>query len=44
MQSKPDLENAEKLTLKESKKNIARMEPMKPMEPIKHITTSDVCK
>lgn len=35
IQSKPDLENAEKLTLKESKENIARMKPMKPMEPIK---------
>ncbi|MGZ5545248.1 MAG: hypothetical protein ACXWIU_11280, partial [Limisphaerales bacterium] len=33
IQSKPDLENAEKLTLKESKENIARMKPMKPMEP-----------
>jgi hypothetical protein len=31
---KPDLKNAEKLTLKESEENIARMKPMRPMEPM----------
>jgi hypothetical protein len=35
MQSEPKLENAEKLTLKESTENAARMKPMKPMEPMK---------
>jgi hypothetical protein len=35
MRSEPDLENAEKLALKESDENIARMKPMKPMEPMK---------
>ena len=35
MRSEPKLENAEKLTLKESNENIALMKPMKPMEPIK---------
>lgn len=35
MGSKPNLENSEKLTLKESNENIARMKPMKPMEPMK---------
>ena len=35
MRSEPKLENAEKLTLKESNENIARMKPMKPMESMK---------
>jgi hypothetical protein len=35
MRSEPDLKNAERLTLKESKENISRMKPMKPMEPMK---------
>jgi hypothetical protein len=38
MQSEPALENAEKLTLKESDEKIARMKPMEPMksmEPMK---------
>jgi hypothetical protein len=32
--NEPDLKNAEKLTLKESDENIARMKPMKPMKPM----------
>ena len=35
MGSEPNLENSEKLRLKESNENIARMKPMKPMEPLK---------
>jgi hypothetical protein len=35
MQSEPKLENAEKLTLKESNESIAQMKPMKPIEPMK---------
>ena len=39
MRRKPELENAERVTLKESDENIARMKPMeprmKPMEPMK---------
>jgi hypothetical protein len=35
MQSEPALENAEKLTLKESDEKIARMKPMEPMKPMK---------
>jgi hypothetical protein len=35
MQSEPALQNAEKLTLKESDENIARMKPMEPMKPMK---------
>ena len=35
MRSEPKLENAEKLTLKESNESIARMKPMKPMELMK---------
>jgi hypothetical protein len=35
MRSEPNLKNAEKLTLKESDENIARMKPMEPMEPMK---------
>jgi hypothetical protein len=30
----PKLENAEKLTLKESNEDLARMKPMKPMKPV----------
>ena len=32
--SQPDLKNAEKLTLKRSDENIARMKPMAPMKPM----------
>ena len=35
MRSEPKLENAEKLTLKESNESIAQMKPMKPIEPMK---------
>jgi hypothetical protein len=35
MRSEPKLENAEKLTLKQSNEKIAQMKPMKPMEPMK---------
>ena len=35
MRNEPKLENAEKLTLKESDEKIAEMKPMKPMEPMK---------
>lgn len=35
MRREPRLENAERLTLKESDENIARMKPMEPMEPMK---------
>src|SRR5271166_1682374 len=35
MRSEPNLKNAEKLTLKESDENIARMKPMEPMKPMK---------
>jgi hypothetical protein len=35
MRSEPKLENAEKLTLKESNENIGRMKPMEPMKPMK---------
>ena len=35
MRSEPDLKNAEKLTLKESDENIAKMKPMEPMKPMK---------
>ena len=35
MRSEPALENAEKLTLKESDEKIARMKPMEPMKPMK---------
>jgi hypothetical protein len=35
MRSEPKLENAEKMTLKESNENIARMKPMEPMKPMK---------
>jgi hypothetical protein len=35
MSNEPDLETAEKLTLKESDENIARMKPMEPMKPMK---------
>src|SRR5271165_4043753 len=34
MRSEPNLKNAEKLTLKESNENIARMKPMEPMKPM----------
>jgi hypothetical protein len=34
LQSEPKLENAEKLTLKESNEEIARMKPMEPMKPM----------
>ena len=34
MRSEPDLKNAEKLTLKESDENIARMKPMEPIKPM----------
>src|ERR1700722_17603559 len=34
MSGEPDLKNAEKLTLKESDENIARMKPMAPMKPM----------
>ena len=34
MRSEPKLENAEKMALKESNENIARMKPMTPMEPM----------
>jgi hypothetical protein len=34
MRSEPKLENAEKMTLKESNESIARMKPMKPMKPM----------
>ena len=34
MRSEPELENAERLTLKESNENIARMKPMEPMKPM----------
>ena len=32
--SEPEVENAEKLTLKESNENIPRMKPMEPMKPM----------
>ena len=35
MRREPKLENAERLTLKESDENIARMKPMEPMKPMK---------
>jgi len=35
MRSEPNLKSAEKLTLKESDENIARMKPMEPMKPMK---------
>ena len=35
MRSDPDLKNAERLTLRESKENISRMKPMERMEPMK---------
>ena len=35
MNREPDLKTAEKLTLKESDENIARMKPMEPMKPMK---------
>jgi hypothetical protein len=35
MRSEPKLENAEKLTLRESNENIARMKPMEPMKAMK---------
>jgi len=38
MRSEPDLKNTEKLTLRESDENIARMEPIKLMEPMKPMT------
>ena len=35
MRKEPKLENAERLTLKESDEKIARMKPMEPMKPMK---------
>ena len=39
--NEPDLKNAEKLTLKESDENIARMKPVEPMKPMEPMVTSD---
>ena len=38
--NEPDLKNAEKLTLKESDENIARMKPVEPMKPMEPMVTS----
>ena len=35
LENEPKLENAEKLTLKESNEPVSRMKPMEPMEPMK---------